>query len=122
MGESSPYEIVYGSKPRDKESEELPWVGLSDGAKPLTPAYVAQQYAMVVRRNETGGYTPLIKGPASSVSTSWSIVLQGLLDTTATLIHKTIGQARMPPLGILEALPQYSPPENSSQASRAATQ
>lgn len=75
----------------------------------VTRADACQQYAMVVRRNPNGGYTPLIKGQSWATSQPWSMVLQGLLDTTATLIHKTIGQATMPQLGLYEELPRYSP-------------
>ncbi|PPJ54233.1 hypothetical protein CBER1_05172 [Cercospora berteroae] len=89
--EGSPYEIVYASKAREGEDGN-PW-----------------QYAMIVRRNPSGGYTPLIKGQSWATSQPWSMVLQGLLDTTATLIHKTIGQATMPQLGLYEELPRYSP-------------
>ncbi|KAF2212410.1 hypothetical protein CERZMDRAFT_121239 [Cercospora zeae-maydis SCOH1-5] len=89
--ESNPYEIVYASKAREGDDGN-PW-----------------QYAMVVRRNPNGGFTPLIKGQSWATSQPWSMILQGLLDTTATLIHKTIGQATMPQLGLYEALPRYTP-------------
>lgn len=70
---------------------------------------------MIVRKNQNGSYTPLIKGQAWSTTVPWSNVLAGLLDTTATLIHKTIGQAQMPPLGILEELPLYTPTQPQIQ-------
>jgi hypothetical protein len=37
------------------------------------------------------------------------MVLQGLLDTTAAAIHKKLGSVVVPPLGISEELPRYSP-------------
>ncbi|KAI5371208.1 hypothetical protein Slin14017_G020870 [Septoria linicola] len=53
--EGNPYEIVYGSKARDADGDENPW-----------------QYAMIVRRNHNGGYTPLIKGQAWATSQPWN--------------------------------------------------
>jgi hypothetical protein len=67
------------------------------------------QYAMLVRRNPSGDFTPLIRGTAWSTAVPWSMVLQGLLDTTAAAIHKKLGTVQVPPLGINEELPRYSP-------------
>jgi hypothetical protein len=65
------------------------------------------QYAMLVRRNPSGEYTPLIKGQAWSTATPWSMVLQGLLDVTAAAIHRKFAGTQMPPLGVVEELPRY---------------
>ena len=63
---------------------------------------------MLVRRSPSGDYTPIIKGTAWSSTVPWSMVLQGLLDTTAAAIHKKLGAVQVPPLGINEELPRYS--------------
>lgn len=67
------------------------------------------QYAMLVRRTPTGEFLPLMKGQAWSTEKPWSMALQGLLDVTASAIHKKLGSREMPPLGISEELPTYSP-------------
>ena len=64
---------------------------------------------MLVRRNPSGDFTPLIRGMAWSSDVSWGMVLQGLLDTTAAAIHKKLGAIQVPPLGVSEELPRYSP-------------
>ncbi|KAF2767080.1 hypothetical protein EJ03DRAFT_353383 [Teratosphaeria nubilosa] len=97
----SSYEIVYGSKPRTPSVPSL-------NASTVT-LESPWQYAMLVRRNPSGEYTPLIKGQSWSTATPWSMVLQGLLDVTATAIHKKFGGTQMPPLGAVEELPRYSP-------------
>ncbi|KAK4548661.1 hypothetical protein LTR36_009572 [Oleoguttula mirabilis] len=92
------YEIVYGSRPRQVDvkdigrREEPPW-----------------QYAMLVRKSASGEITPLIRGQAWSTDAPWSMVLQGLLDITATAIHRKIGSNPVPPLGSSEDLPAYAP-------------
>ena len=80
---------MYGTRPRVDES---PW-----------------QYALLVRRQPSGDFTPLIRGQAWSTEVPWSMALQGLLDTTATAIHKKLGTLQMPPLGVNEELPRYTP-------------
>ncbi|KAK5135476.1 hypothetical protein LTR08_005264 [Meristemomyces frigidus] len=93
------YEIVYGSRPRSPEAQNTHG---SDAS--------SWQYAMAVRRNGSGDYTPLVRGQASSAALPWSMVLQGLLDVTATAIHRKLSGVPMPILGIVEQLPVYSPP------------
>ena len=92
------YEIVYGTRPRapgKEQSEENPW-----------------QYAMLVRRSPAGDFTPLIRGQPWSTDVPWQMALQGLLDATATAIHKKLGSHQMPPLGANEELPRYTPSTN----------
>ena len=94
--QNNAYEIVYGTRPRPP-SKETPGVE----ENPF-------QYAMLVRRTPTGEFTPLMKGQAWSTDKPWSMALQGLLDVTASAIHKKLGSREMPPLGISEELPTYS--------------
>lgn len=96
--QNTSYEIVYGcSTKAPEEQSSKPW-----------------QYAMLVRRNPNGDFTPLIKGSQWSTEVPWSRALQGLLDTTAIAIHKKLGNVQMPPLGVREDLPRYSPNANAN--------
>ena len=99
--ESNSYEIVYGTRPRypsekPEGEDDSPW-----------------QYAMLVRRTPSGEFKPLMRGHVWSTAAPWSMALQGLLDATAIAIHKKLGSVQMPPLGINEELPRYSPPASS---------
>ena len=93
--QSNAYEIVYGVFRPKVLAKDAP--------------VEEKQYAMLVRRSPSGEYTPLMRGQAWSAEKPWSLALQGLLDVTAAAIHKKFGSAQMPPLGINEELPSYSP-------------
>lgn len=99
------YEIIYGSKPRYPSEKQY-----SPGCSSLTSEEPPWQYALLVRRNQNGDYTALIRGQAWSTTVPWSMVLQGLLDATATAVHRKFGCAQMPPLGVVEELPRYEAP------------
>ncbi|KAK5125356.1 hypothetical protein LTR85_000465 [Meristemomyces frigidus] len=98
-GTEGTYDIVYGSRPRlleakhTERNDEPPW-----------------QYAMLVRKSTSGDVTPLMRGQAWSTDAPWSMVLQGLLDVTATAIHRRIGSVPVPSSSTVEDLPPYAPP------------
>ena len=93
------YEIVYAAYPRIPEKK----------AKAAdTPPW---QYAILVRKDATGEYQPLLKGSAWSTGIPWTHALRGLLDTSALAIHKKLANAALP-----EQLPEYSPPTGESSS------
>jgi len=53
------------------------------------------QYAMLLGKGDTGAYEPLIKDQSWSTTTPWSMVLRGLLDTTAAAIDERYGKAAL---------------------------
>lgn len=90
------FDIVFATYPRlpDKKS------------KADTPPW---QYAILLRKTSTGESEALMKGTAWSTGIPWSHALRGLLDNTATAIHKKFAKTVMPGIAGVEELPEYSP-------------
>ncbi|KAK3658000.1 hypothetical protein LTR22_009052 [Elasticomyces elasticus] len=93
------YEIVYACRPSYHSLKEPTSV----------PDASSWQYALLVRRTPSGGCVPLVRGIAwTSPKAPWSMVLQGLLDATAALVHRRFVDAPMPAIEVdEEALPEY---------------
>lgn len=91
------FDIVFATYPRlpDKKSkiETPPW-----------------QYAILVRQDRrTGESQALLKGTAWSTGVPWSHALRGLLDNTASAVHKKFAKVALPGVAGVEELPEYSP-------------
>ncbi|KAF2725146.1 hypothetical protein K431DRAFT_281117 [Polychaeton citri CBS 116435] len=90
------FEIVYGT-----------WPHPSTGKKKTSSSEPPYEYALLVRRNPSGDFTPLMRGNGWSTSAAWSLALNGLLDVTSAAIHRKFANMPCPSLESAEELPNY---------------